>query len=94
MLFVLRTTADPEQVLRAVLSEREYTLRLLWNERHRYWTLRISDSTGDPIAITKIVEQFSLFRGVRDARMPPGLFFAMRAGLEDLELVYAEGSPP
>lgn len=39
----------PDQTLHATLDGQPVTIRLLWNERFKHWTMNLSDRQGAPI---------------------------------------------
>jgi hypothetical protein len=60
------------------LGGREYLFRFHWNERCSLWFVDLYDQDESPIALGfAVVVGIPLFRGVIDARMPPGVMGAV-----------------
>jgi len=71
----LANTTD--QLIDVVLSGNPYTLRILWNERHGYYSLSVFERDGPAILENvKMVKDYPLIGRFKNPLLPPGeLFF-------------------
>jgi len=70
-------TDTTDQIADVVLSGNPYTLRVLWNERHGYWSLSIFERDGAAIVENiKMVKDYPLIGRFKNLLLPPGeLYF-------------------
>lgn len=73
-------TAD--QTLDVSILDVPYTMRIVWNERFKYFSLTIRERGGDDILTNvKMVPYFPLVQVYRKLPFPGDLYFIHRAGL-------------
>ena len=60
---------------RTTLTNTEYRLRFLWNQRLGQWNCELRDIDGDLIASFGLVVGYPLLRLVTDSRRPQGELF-------------------
>lgn len=76
---VLEKTAD--QTLDVTIAEAPYTMRILWNERLKYFSLTISEKGGDAILTNvKMVPNYPLVGLYKRLPFSGDLFFLHHAG--------------
>ena len=70
-------TNTTDQLLDVVLSGNPYTLRILWNERHGYYSLSVFERDGPAIVEgVKMVKNYPLLGRFKNPLLPAGeLFF-------------------
>jgi hypothetical protein len=88
MSFVIPTTDYPNSTQVVRLDGRDYTLRLVWNQRAERWSLDLLDDDEEPIIQgVALMVAVPLLRWKRfDPRTPPGELIAVD--------VTNDGSPP
>ena len=100
MSLVIPTRALAKYNFDIALEGRLYRMQIMWNSRHEFWTLNISDNQGNQILRgIKLVINYELIRRYKKEALPPGALIPIdvtekleRIGRNDLgtnvQLVY------
>ena len=71
-----------DQLLNLELGGNPYVIRVLWNERFKYFSFSIKTVDDEPILTNiKMVKNYPLMQRFRDTRLPPGdIYFIQERG--------------
>ena len=72
---------ESDQTADIVIDGEPYTLRVLWNERFKYWSLSLSSREDDNLLVNiKVVPNYPLLGRYKKTSFPGDLYFVNSSG--------------